>query len=122
MDHSGHHEPAQGQAPDNLILDIGADTGALVIHTGTDRDQAEIEISPTGAGQPRTHNVVRARQAPAGVRHAAVFPALRAGGYTVWGDASTPAGTVTVHGGMITEFRLPGAAPRNTAPAAASDG
>jgi hypothetical protein len=33
-------------AKDNLILDIGADAGALAIYTAADRDGTEIEISP----------------------------------------------------------------------------
>ena len=54
---------------DNLVLDIGGDTGALVIH-------------------------------------AAVFPALPAGNYVVWQDTATAAGTITIHGGQVTSFRL----------------
>lgn len=102
---AGH--PHQHIAPaDNLLLDIGGDTGALVIHTAAHRDQAEIEISAAGSGRPRTHNVVRRRQAPAGPRYAAVFPAVPAGDYVVWLDADTPAGTVTVQGGAVASFRL----------------
>ena len=93
-------------AADNLLLDIGGDTGALVIHTTADRDQAEIEISAAGSGRARTHNVVRRRQAPAGASYAAVFPDVPAGEYVVWLDADTPAGTVTVHGGAVARFRL----------------
>ena len=48
-DHApGGHEHAPG-SNDNLLLDIGADTGALTISTTADRDQAEIEISPAGS-------------------------------------------------------------------------
>jgi hypothetical protein len=42
---------------DNLVLDIGGDTGALIIHTAAHRDQAEIEISPAGPGRARARNV-----------------------------------------------------------------
>jgi hypothetical protein len=99
-------EPATPASADNLLLDIGADTGALVIHTGPDRDQEEIEISLAGSDRTRTHNVVRPRRTPAGIRYAAVFPALPAGQYTVWRDATAPAGTVTVRGGTVTSYRL----------------
>jgi hypothetical protein len=119
-DHAPHeHDHALGtphshgtlteQAPenvDNLILDIGADTGALIIHAAVDRDQAEIEISPAGSEQARTHNIVRRREAVSGAVYAAVFPALTAGDYVVWRDAATPAGTVVVHGGQVASFRL----------------
>ena len=107
--HDTPHAHTPEQAPenvDNLILDIGADTGALVIHAAVDRDQAEIEISPAGGEHPRTHNIVRRREAVSGAVYAAVFPALAAGDYVVWRDAASPAGTVVVHGGRVASFRL----------------
>ena len=111
MTHAHHHLPAgeNGLAPeparDNLVLDIGGDTGALVIHAAADRDQAEIEISPAG-GDARSHNVVRARAVGGGTRYAAVFPALPAGDYVIWQDDAAAAGTVTVRGGQVASFRL----------------
>lgn len=111
MTHADHHLPAgeTGLAPapahDNLVLDIGGDTGALVIHAAADRDQAEIEISPAGS-DARSHNVVRARAVGGGTRYAAVFPALPAGDYVIWQDAAAPAGTITIRGGQVTSFRL----------------
>ena len=104
------HEHAPGST-DNLLLDIGGDTGALVVYAAADRDQAEIEISLSAgdhaAGdQARTHNVVRRREAPGGAVYAAVFPALAAGDYVVWRDGATTAGTVPVHGGQVASFRL----------------
>ena len=103
------HAHAPEQAPENvndLILDIGADIGALIIRAAPERDQAEIEISPAGSEQVRTHNIVRRREAVSGAVYAAVFPALSAGDYVVWRDAATPAGTVVVHGGQVASFRL----------------
>ncbi len=93
-------------ATDYLLLDIGADTGALIIHTAAHRDQAEIEISLAGSDRGRTHNVVRRRQAAGGTRYAAVFPDVPAGDYVVWRDDDTPAGTVTVRGGAVASFRF----------------
>ena len=105
--HDAPHAPEQApENVDNLILDIGADTGALIIHAAADRDQAEIEISPSGSDQARTHNIVRRREAVSGAVYAAVFPALTAGSYVVWRDAATPAGTVVVHGAQVATFRL----------------
>jgi hypothetical protein len=98
-----HRRPA---STDNLLLDIGGTTGALIIHTAAHRDQAEIEISAAGAGQARTHNVVRRRAAAGGARYAAVFPDVPAGDYVIWRDADTPAGTVTVRGGAVASFRF----------------
>jgi hypothetical protein len=104
-----HAHDTREQAPenvDNLVLDIGADTGALIIRATADRDQAEIEITPVGSEQARTHNIVRRREAVSGAVYAAVFPALAAGDYVVWRDAATPAGTVSVRGGQVASFRL----------------
>ena len=108
-DQGSLHAHAPEQAPgnvDNLILDIGADTGALIIHAAMDRDQAEVEISPAGSEQTRAHNIVRRREAVSGAVYAAVFPALTAGDYVVWRDAATTAGTISVHGGRVASFRL----------------
>jgi glycerol-3-phosphate dehydrogenase len=35
-----------------------------------------------------------------------VFPALPAGDYVVWQDTAAAAGTITIHGGQVTSFRL----------------
>jgi hypothetical protein len=95
--------------PGTVVLDIGAGTGALVLHAPAGLDGAEIEISPDGAGRaPRTHSRVRERRTGTAAGHAAVYPALPAGTYTVWRDAVTPALTVTITGGSITSCRWPG--------------
>lgn len=93
---------------DTLILDIGGSIGALSIVTGSDREELEVEISPVGAdpNQHRTHNVVQARRIGANTMYAALFPRVPAGDYVVWHDETTPAGTVTVTGGEVAEYRL----------------
>jgi hypothetical protein len=50
--------------------------------------------------------VVRVRQAGRPAACAVVFPTLRAGGYTVWSDAVTRAGTAIIRAGHVTEFWL----------------
>ncbi|HEX4703546.1 MAG TPA: hypothetical protein VH352_15570 [Pseudonocardiaceae bacterium] len=89
---------------DSLVLDIGGDIGALVIHAGSDLLETQIEISPAASpGGKRTHNVVHARRNPHGVRYSAVFPDVPAGDYVIWRNATTPDATVTVRGGQVTE-------------------
>jgi hypothetical protein len=91
-----------------VVLDIGAGTGALILHAPADLDGVEIEISPDGAPDgARTHSRVRERRAGAVVSHAAVYPAVPAGSYTIWRDAATPAATVTITGGTITSCHWP---------------
>jgi len=86
-----------------VLLDIGADTGALILHAPAELNGVEIEISPNGAaGAARTHSRVRERRIGSAPRHAAVYPAVPAGTYTVWRDAVTPAATVTITGGSVT--------------------
>jgi hypothetical protein len=103
---AAEEETAPEPARDALLLDIGANTGALAVYANAERDGTEIEISPAHDDRARAHNVVRARQAGRAVHYAALFPAVPAGDYTVWGDAVTPAGTVTIEGGRVAEFRL----------------
>lgn len=91
--------------PGTVVLDIGAGTGALVLHAPPALAGREIEIGLTGdAGTPRTHSRVRERRVPGRVSYAAVYPGLPAGDYTVWRDPDTQAGTVTITGGHVTSF------------------
>ena len=97
------------QRTDNLLLDIGGDTGALVIHAaaaprpGGDRDLAP--PGPAGARTPQRRAPPR-RPSAAAPATPPSSPPLPAGDYVVWLDADTPAGTVTVHGGAVASFRL----------------
>ncbi len=92
-----------------VVLDIGADVGALVVHAPEEMSGTELEICPAGrrrsAPEPHhdwwsappgahghaharrpawPHVEVLARPTPAGAAHAAVFPGLRPGNYDVW--------------------------------------
>ena len=92
-----------------VLLDIGAGTGALILHAPAELNGVEIEISPNGrAGAPRTHSRVRERRVGTAVRHAAVYPAVPSGPDTVWRDAVTPAATGTITGGSVTSCHWPG--------------
>lgn len=114
-----------------VMLDIGGDIGALILHTRPDLLLAEIEISRVDGAPPqegpdphahshndghthgdgqehtratRTHVAVRERRGPAGVRYAAIYPALRAGEYTIWGLDGQDAATVKIVGGEVAEL------------------
>ena len=91
--------------PGSVILDIGEDAGALVVYTPAELLGAEIEIGPAGGSGQRTHSQVRERLGPGGeVSYAAVYPGVPAGRYVIWRDAETPAGSVTVTGGEVSEW------------------
>ncbi len=101
------HVPGPSSAG-SVVLNVGAGIGALVLYAPADLDGGEIEISPRGApGAPRTHSQVRQRRAGPSVQYAAVYPGLTAGDYTIWRDATTPLGVVTIHGGHVTSYRWP---------------
>ena len=85
-----------------VLLDLGADIGALVLYTPADLLGAEIEISPDTPGAPRKHAAVRARPGPSGTRYAVLYEGLAAGRYTIWRDHDTPGGRATVTGGQVT--------------------
>ena len=92
----------------SVVLNLGAGIGALVLYTPAGLNGAEIEISVPGVpAHRRTHSQVRERRAGGAVQHAAVYPGLPAGEYTIWRDASTPAGVVTVRGGHVTSYQWP---------------
>ncbi|HEU5475060.1 MAG TPA: hypothetical protein VFV67_30825 [Actinophytocola sp.] len=104
-DHGHHHHHAPGHVTHgsgSILLDIGGDMGALIIHARPEQNELEIEISP-GTGGARTHNQVHARQNWSGTSYSAVFPSVAAGEYVIWRDAGTPETSVTIRGGEITE-------------------
>lgn len=103
--------------PGTVVLDIGAGTGALILHTPADLDGREIEISAeSSGGGPRTHSRVRARRIGASIRYAAVYPDLAAGDYTIWRNPVTPVGTITITGGRITSCHWTSLTIRRPAP------
>ncbi len=99
-----------------VVLDIGAEIGALVLYAPPDLVGAEIEISPVQAATQRdedharrTHALVRERRVgSAEPVYAAVYPGLAAGTYTIWRDANTSAGTTRIEGGQVTSWHWAG--------------
>jgi hypothetical protein len=102
-------EPAAGPTgPGSVVMELGADIGALVLYTPPGLDGEEIEISRDDEpGARRTHSRVRPRPMPGETRYAAVYPGLRAGRYTIWRDERTAAATATVTGGQVSNCCWP---------------
>jgi len=113
---------------DVLLVDIGGDTGALVVYATDDLVGKEIEIvaldsqldhgSPEGhdAASHRhdhpvhdhpVHNVVRRRRVGPNTYCAAVFPDLKAGTYRPFGTGAANPEPFTIVGGGITEIDWP---------------
>jgi hypothetical protein len=105
---SGLSGPSGPSGHGTVVMEVGADVGALILYTPAELDGREIEISRDGdPAARRTHSRVRPRHVPAGTRYAAVYPGLPAGRYTIWRDRELFAATVTVTGGVVTSCRWP---------------
>lgn len=98
---TAEHRHSAGQGP--VLLDVGDDIGALVLHTSAEMAGEEIEISPVGADDSRTHVAVHRRELAGLVHHAAVYPSLKAGRYRLWRPDGTPTDPIVIAGGRVTE-------------------
>jgi hypothetical protein len=101
--HSHDHRHDAGQGP--VVLDVGGDVGALVVHFPASMVGAEIEISPVGRPAERQHVAVHRRPVPGSTVTAAVYPGLRTGDYELWSPEGSVALTVAISGGEVTEAR-----------------
>jgi hypothetical protein len=106
-EHGGSAEHRLGPSGlGTVVMEVGGDIGALVLYTPAEMDGDEIEISRDDEpGARRTHSQVRPRHLGAVTKYAAVYPGLAAGPYTLWRDEGTPAASVTIVGGQITNCR-----------------
>jgi hypothetical protein len=104
--HAAAREPAAGPSGSGtVVLELGPGAGALVLYTPPDQDGAEIEVSLIGGR--RTHSMVRPRHVAGTTMHAAVYPDLAPGDYTIWAGARAVA-TAAVTGGAVTTATWPG--------------
>jgi hypothetical protein len=88
-----------------VVMDVGGDTGGLVVYTGASQLGIEVDIFERGASAPLTHTAIRERHLPNdGVLYAGVYPGLPAGDYTVAAVGSHPPVDVTVVGGTVVEI------------------
>jgi hypothetical protein len=106
------HEDLSHLGDGAVLLDIGGDVGALIVHLPAEMAGLEIGIDaipPRPGWQLGQHVAVIARSAGKQVQHTAVFPALRSGDYQLF---CRPDGAVQlrgrVYGGHVTELRWPG--------------
>jgi hypothetical protein len=105
-----HHNAHAGQGP--VVLDIGADVGALVVRMPHDLEGAEIEIRPlppVARSVPLRHVGVVARPVASGHVHSAVFDALTAGRYELYVRPDGPVALrADVRAGEVTFADWPG--------------
>jgi hypothetical protein len=102
-----HSDAAENYAarrhPEPVVLDIGGDLGALIVHTDAGMVGVEVEISATGRDGVRSHKDVLEREIEGRPAHTAVFDKLREGSYTLWVDDVARARAVVVAGGVVAE-------------------
>jgi hypothetical protein len=100
-EHHHHHE--HRPRPEAVVLEIGGELGALVVYTDAALLHDEIEISPAGADDRRSHKDVLERVVGARSVHAAVFDRLEGGEYTLWHRDKARARDVRIVEGVIAE-------------------
>jgi hypothetical protein len=107
-DHGTHRHqralPPSGQG--TVVLDLGGDVGALVVHTADELEGVEIELSHRGERRAFVHTEVRERRLPEGSVYAGVFAAVVVGEYTLLGLDGRPDQDVTISSGRVTEVTL----------------
>ena len=101
-------QPAPGVS---VVLDIGGEVGALLVHLTTMPPGGELEARPVGDDSRRFHTGVHPRPSARGAGLVAVFPEVLEGDYELLGakGAAADARSVvnfTIHGGRLTELDL----------------
>ena len=100
----GEQNYAARRHPEAVVLDIGADLGALIVHTDAAMLGVEVEISATGHDDQRSHKDVLEREINGRPAYTAVFDKVREGSYTLWVDDVARTRHVVVSGGSVSEL------------------
>jgi hypothetical protein len=100
------HDHSTDARPEHVMLDLGPGVGALVLHTDATLHGKEIEISPAGSDEERSHKQVHERPVAGRPLYGAVFDSLAAGDYTLWLDDRPLRRDVVVAGAAVTEISL----------------
>ena len=104
MSPNPHH--SKDPRPEHVMLDLGPGAGALVLRTGADLHGVEIEISPAGRDDERSHKQVHERPVAGRSPYGAVFDSLPAGEYTLWLDDRPLRRNVAVSGAAVTDISI----------------
>jgi hypothetical protein len=100
----GEENYAARRHPEQVVLDIGEDIGALIVHTDAGMLGVEVEISATGQDDRRTHKDVLEREINGRPAYTAVFDKVRQGSYTLWVDDVARAREVLVTGATVAQL------------------
>jgi hypothetical protein len=99
-----HEHHSSRTHPEYVVLEIGDDVGALILHTDGDMHGIEVEISPAGEDDRRSHKEVLERVVAGRSAYTAVFDRLPAGTYTLWTDGVARTRRIEIMGGRIAEL------------------
>jgi hypothetical protein len=100
----GEENHSARRHPEHVVLDIGEDIGALIVHTDAGMRGVEVEISAVGEDAHRNHKDVLEREINGRPAYTAVFDKLREGRYTLWVDGVARARDIVITGGEIAEL------------------
>jgi hypothetical protein len=100
------HDHSTDARPEHVMLDLGPGVGALGLHTGRELHGMEIEISPAGRDDERSHKQVHERPVAGRPLYGAVFEQLPAGDYTLWLAGRPLRRNVAVAGSAVTDISL----------------
>jgi hypothetical protein len=101
--HVDHHLEAHRPHDEAVVLEIGEELGALVVYTDASLLHTEIEISPAGADDDRSHKDVLERVVAGRSFYAAVFDKLPRGSYTLWHEGAALTRGAAIVGGTVAE-------------------
>ena len=103
-DNHTHERYSDRPHPEYVVLDIGDDSGALIVYTDSSLHGREIEISPDGQDKRRSHKDVLERGDRAQPAFTAVFDKLPEGDYTLWVAGVRRQSGVRIAGGSVAEL------------------
>lgn len=96
-------EPVVRPHPEHVVLDIGGEVGALVIHADPECHDLQIEICRSGQESgKREHQHILERPIGGQTMYAAVFGGLRAGSYTLLTNDAVRERDVRIRGANVT--------------------
>ena len=95
---------ANRKHPEFVVLEIGENLGALILHTDADMHGVEVEISPDHDDHDRDHKQVLERSTNGRPAFTAVFDGLPAGRYALWTNGRARARGVAIEGGSIAQL------------------
>ena len=102
-----HEHYAARRHPEFVVLEIGPDLGALIVHTDATMHGVEIEISPSADDARRSHKQVLERSVGGRPAFTAVFDQLAPGTYTLWTDGVARVRGVKVQSERIAKIHWP---------------